>query len=99
MTAPPPREAGVDAPAVDGAEVLHIVHTHCTTCHARDPASQVFRTPPANLVLETLDDVLRYAPLVEQNAVKTHVMPLGNLSGMSEEERRLLGAWLAPHLP
>ncbi len=99
MTVPPPREARVDVSATDDAEVLHIVHTHCTTCHARAPASQVFRTPPANLVLETLDDVRRYAPLVEQNAVKTHVMPLGNLSGMSEEERRLLGAWLAPHLP
>ena len=99
MTAPPPREAGVDVPAVDAAEVLRVVHTHCTTCHAREPASQVFRTPPANMVLETLDDVRRYAPLVEQNAVKTHVMPLGNLSAMSKEERRLLGAWLAPHLP
>ena len=99
MTAPPPREAGVDVSATDDAEVLHIVHTHCTTCHAHEPASQVFRTPPASLVLETLDDVRRYAPLVEQNAVKTHVMPLGNLSGMSEEERLLLGAWLAPHLP
>ena len=99
ITAPPPRDAGVVVSATDDAEVLHIVHTHCTTCHAREPVSQVFRTPPANMVLETLDDVRRYAPLVEQNAVKTHVMPLGNLSGMSEEERRLLGAWLAPHLP
>ena len=99
ITAPPPRDAGVVVSATDDAEVLHIVHTHCTTCHAREPVSQVFRTPPANMVLETLDDVRRYAPLVEQNAVKTHVMPLGNLSGMSEEERRLLGAWLAPYLP
>ena len=99
ITVPPPRDAGVVVSATDDAEVLHIVHTHCTTCHAREPVSQVFRTPPANLVLETLDDVRRYAPLVAQNAVKTHVMPLGNLSGMSEEERRLLGAWLAPHLP
>ena len=99
MTGPPPRDAGVDAPKVEDAEVLTLIHTHCATCHAREPASQVFRTPPANVVLETLDDVRRYAQLVEQNAVNTHVMPLGNLSGMSEEERRRLGAWLAPYLP
>ena len=100
MTAPAPRDdPGSGRPNVDGARVLEIVHLHCTTCHAHEPASQVFRTPPANMVLETLDDVRRYAPLVAQNAVQTHVMPLGNLSGMSEEERRLLGAWLAPHLP
>ena len=99
MTAPAPRDdPGSGAPIVDGAQVLEIVHVHCTTCHAQEPASQVFRTPPANMVLETLDDVRRYAPLVAQNAVQTHVMPLGNLSGMSEEERHLLGAWLAPYL-
>ena len=99
MTAPPPRDADSDPAAVDDEEALLVVQTHCTTCHAREPASQVFRTPPANMVLETLDDVRRYAPLVEQNAVSTHVMPLGNLTSMSEEERRLLGAWLAPYLP
>ena len=98
ITTPAPRDAAGDVVAVDDTQVLHLIHTHCTTCHAREPASQVFRTPPANMVLETLDDVRRYALLVEQNAVKTHVMPLGNLSGMSEEERRRLGAWLAPYL-
>ena len=95
ITAPPPRDAGGDAAAVDAAQVLRIVHTHCTTCHATEPVSQVFRSPPANVVLETLDDLRRYAPLVEQSAVLTHTMPLGNPSGMGEEERRLLGAWLA----
>ena len=99
MSAPPPRDGSVDAPKVEDAEVLTLIHTHCTTCHAREPASQVFRTPPANVVLETLDDVRRYARLVRQNAVETHAMPLGNLSGMNEEERRRLGAWLAPYLP
>ena len=99
MSAPPPRDGSVDAPNVEDAEVLTLIHTHCTTCHAREPASQVFRTPPANVVLETLDDVRRYARLVRQNAVETHAMPLGNLSGMNEEERRRLGAWLAPYLP
>ncbi len=99
MTTPAPRDAGSGAPAVDGARVLEIVHVHCTTCHAHEPASQVFRTPPANMVLETLEDLRRYAPLVRQNAVETHVMPLGNLSGMDEEERRLLGAWLSDPSP
>ena len=99
MTSSPPQDVGGDTTAVEDAEVLHIVHTHCTTCHAREPASQVFRSPPANVVLETLEDVRRYAPLVEQNAVRTHVMPLGNLSGMNEEDRRRLGLWLAQFAP
>ena len=95
MTAPPPRDDSRNPAAANDAEVLHIVYTHCTTCHAHQPVSEVFRTPPANVVLETLDDVRRYARLVEQNAVETHVMPLGNMSSMSEEERQRLGAWLA----
>jgi uncharacterized membrane protein len=28
-------------------------------------------------------------------AVVTKTMPLGNLTGMTDEERRLLGAWIA----
>ena len=94
MTAPRENPALARAVAVD-AEVLRITRTHCTTCHAANPTSELFTAPPNNLRLETLDDLRRYAVLVDQQAVKTTAMPLGNMTGMTEEERGQLGAWLA----
>ena len=44
--------------------------------------------------LETLEALRRYAPLVMAQAVKSDTMPLGNETGMTDLERKKLGAWL-----
>lgn len=80
---------------VPDQNVLGIIQTHCTNCHAVEPAFAGFAAPPKDVVLETLDDLRWYALLVNLHAVQTKSMPLGNMTGMSDEERRLLGAWLA----
>ena len=41
------------------------------------------------------DPTNRYAVLIDQQAVKSDVMPLGNETGMTDDERRTLGAWVA----
>ncbi len=48
-----------------------------------------------NMVLATVDDLRRYAGLIELQTVQNRVMPLGNMTGMTDGERSLLGAWLA----
>jgi uncharacterized membrane protein len=47
------------------------------------------------MVIETLDDVRRHEALIDQFAVKTDLMPLGNETGMTKPERDMLGAWIA----
>jgi uncharacterized membrane protein len=46
-------------------------------------------------VIETLDEVRRYGQIIDQFAVQTEIMPLGNETGMTETERAKLGAWIA----
>jgi uncharacterized membrane protein len=46
-------------------------------------------------MLETVGELRRYAPLIEAQAVKSEMMPLGNETGITPEERAKLGAWLA----
>jgi len=94
LTAPATRvtEAGL---AVSDQEVLAITRAHCIACHAARPSHEAFEAPPKDVALETLDELRRYAVLIEQQAVRSEVMPLGNETGMTEEERRRLGAWLA----
>jgi len=94
MTAPTSRDSSVAQPVTD-VEVLGITYAHCVSCHARQPTHPAFKAAPKNMVLETTDDLRRYADLVDLHTVRTRTMPLGNLTGMTDEERVRLGAWLA----
>ena len=94
MTAPAVENVSA-VPKVDEATVLAITGKHCVMCHARKPTHQAFTEPPKGAVLETLDDLKRHADLVMKQAVHTNTMPLGNDTGMTAEERRALGLWLA----
>ena len=94
MTAPSSRDSGTGQ-AVSDIEVLGITDAHCASCHARQPTHSAFKAAPKNVVLETTDDLRRYADLVDLHTVRTRTMPLGNLTGMTDSERARLGAWLA----
>ena len=94
MTAPTSRDTSA-APPVSDVEVLGITDAHCVSCHAQAPTHPAFKAAPKNIVLETTDDLRRYADLVDLHSVRTRTMPLGNLTGMTDDERVRLGAWLA----
>ena len=94
MTAPTSRDSSAAQPVSD-VEVLGITDAHCVSCHAQAPTHPAFKTAPKNIVLETVDDLRRYADLVDLHSVRTRTMPLGNPTGMTDEERARLGAWLA----
>ena len=94
MTAPSSGDSSAGQ-AVTDVEVLGITDAHCVSCHAQAPTHPAFKAAPKNIVLETADDLRRYADLVGLHAVRTRTMPLGNLTGMTDEERARLGAWLA----
>ena len=51
-------------------------------------------TRPRGVVLETREQIVDQADAVEEQAVRTKAMPLGNVTGMTDEERETLGAWL-----
>ena len=68
--------------------------THCANCHSAEPIDPDFNAPPAGLLLETLDDIQQKADLVLRMTVVEGVMPLGNKTSMSDEERVQLGTWL-----
>ena len=92
MTAPQQRNI-VDS-IVSDVEVMTIVQKHCTTCHAVHPKSEYFDAPPKAIVLENIDQLGRHGKQVVLFAVQTRAMPLGNETGMTEDERQKLGAWV-----
>ena len=90
------------APAATGSisdtEMLALTTKHCTMCHARKPTHESFKEAPKNVTLETVEDLRKYAPLILSQAVQNKAMPLGNQTGMTEDERAKIGQWIAePH--
>lgn len=90
-----PRPAAAALPAdVRWAQVQPIVQSRCAVCHADHPTDDVFTAPPSGVALDTPERVRAMAPRIRERAVVQATMPLGNKTGMTAEERALLGAWI-----
>lgn len=82
-----------DVAAPEMAAIASIITARCTGCHANAPSWPGFAAAPAGVVLETQDDIERYADKIHQQTVVLKAMPIGNLSGITDEERAAIDAW------
>ena len=90
----PDEGGGAPGGRVDEAKAVAIVQQRCVPCHSQNPTQEGFDAPPGGVVLETREQIVDQADAVEEQAVRTKAMPLGNVTGMTDEERETLGAWL-----
>jgi uncharacterized membrane protein len=83
----PDESAPAGAGEVPFARVQAIVTQRCTPCHSG-------AAPPKGVRFETAAQIRAQADAIEEQAVRTRAMPLGNATGMTDEERELLGRWI-----
>jgi uncharacterized membrane protein len=74
--------------------VATIIQQRCVTCHSMNPTDDAFTAPPAGITFDTPEEIRARASQIEEQAVRTRAMPLGNATGMTAEERELLGLWI-----
>jgi uncharacterized membrane protein len=84
-----------DFPATPFPVVQAIITARCTACHAEHPSMAGFDEAPQGIRLQTAEEIGQRAELIEKMAVITDAMPLGNATGMTPEERVILGRWIA----
>jgi uncharacterized membrane protein len=84
----------IRAGGVLDADVLAITRKHCVICHARTPSHPSFDAPPKQVALETIAELKAWAPKILEQVVWDRNMPVGNDTGMTEEERALLARWI-----
>jgi len=77
----------------DFAGVQAIVVQRCIACHSAQPTQPGFVTAPAGIMLHTPELLHQNAAKVYRQAVQLKTMPIGNLTGMTEDERARIGAW------
>ncbi|WPC06906.1 urate hydroxylase PuuD [Pseudomonas benzenivorans] len=89
-----------DATPADGADsnfakVNSVIQERCTVCHSASPSSPMFSSAPAGLMLDTPQQIQQQAAKIHAQSVASQIMPLGNITQMTQEERDLIGAWIA----
>ena len=87
----PAKPAG---PPVTLAEVVPIIQQRCLSCHSATPSDANFKKPPKGITFDTPEQIDRMAAQIYRLAVRTRVMPLGNRTQMTMEERTTLGRWI-----
>ncbi|MGH8033937.1 MAG: urate hydroxylase PuuD [Lysobacterales bacterium] len=83
------------AAAVSTTNIMPLIRHRCAGCHASQPTLAGFTQPPLGLTFDSEELVEAQAQRIFQSAVTTRTMPLGDLTGMTEEERELLARWYA----
>lgn len=80
------------------ADIARLVTTHCTPCHARTPVFPGYAMPPAGLLFEQPEELSGTSNGIPVARIRTALasgyMPLGNMTGMTADERAMLIAWL-----
>jgi uncharacterized membrane protein len=89
-----PVGGGAAAEAVPVAEVRTLIRTHCSACHSDTPTHVAIPAAPAGVMFDTMAEIRKYAPRIIFRVVEQKTMPLGNETGMTEEERKRLGMGL-----
>jgi len=74
--------------------VRGIVGQRCIVCHSVTPSFPGILQAPAGVVLTTPDAILRNSQRIYQQVVVTRIMPLGNATKVTDEERAVIAAWV-----
>ena len=104
VTASPPGGSATTGGAASGTSVSFalahaVLDERCLSCHSAHPKDDLFREPPNGVAFDTPDQIKRLVDRIKLRVVDTRTMPLANKTGMTEEERVLIGRWIAEGAP
>ncbi|MCE8017561.1 hypothetical protein HOP62_15905 [Halomonas sp. MCCC 1A17488] len=83
---------GVEGEGPSLAEVEAIIESRCVACHSASPTQEGFGSAPAGVVYDTTAQIEGHRAKIREVVVSRY-MPLGNMTGMTDEERDAIAAW------
>ena len=75
-------------------EVETIIQTHCIQCHSENPSDEIWTNAPADVKLDTPEQVQNQADAIMRTTVRSNFMPLANQTNMTQQERDKLHRWI-----
>jgi uncharacterized membrane protein len=88
-----PRARPGDAATVTMSQVRNVINARCVSCHSSAPVHPAFPAAPLGVMFDNDEQVLAEAERIHLQTVVTRVMPIGNLTAMTDEERQIIDQW------
>jgi len=85
--------------AADFGPVQQVFIARCVTCHSAHPTRDGFSAAPKGVLFDTQQEIVANARRAYEQVVVTKAMPLGNVTGITEAERELIGRWFRSGTP
>ena len=96
VTRPPSNEGAKTGPPVSfKGEVQPVFQRRCVQCHSGTPTDDVFRVAPLGCKFDTADQIRAQVQKIKARTVDAPTMPFGNKTKMTDQERAMLGRWIA----
>jgi uncharacterized membrane protein len=73
---------------------LKVIQMRCQPCHSANPTDDLFRTAPNGIFFDTPEQIHALMDRIRVRAVELKTMPLINKTGITDQEREVLGAWI-----
>ena len=89
---PAPEDTG---PKVEFAQAYGIMEARCMPCHVSNPTFPGMKAPPLGIAYDTPEQIKALSEKIAKVAVHSKTMPLANATQMTDEERDILGRWIA----
>ncbi|MBN1008060.1 urate hydroxylase PuuD [Amphritea pacifica] len=90
-----PKTAATSTTQVSFTQVKQIIDERCSVCHSATPTFAGFTAAPLGVIMDNPQQIQMLAPRIQAQAITTQAMPLGNITQMTQQERDLLGTWIA----
>jgi len=86
------------APPVPGEHIAFssvqiVLQQRCLPCHSATPKDDQWKVAPNGIMFDRPEQVKMYSERIKARAVISKTMPLGNKTGMTQDERDLLARW------
>ena len=88
-----PAQASMRSPDDQFARVQGIVQRRCAVCHSAAPTQPGFAAPPKGVLLDSPEHILARTAQMRQQ-IATRAMPIGNVTGLTDEERSEMLQWI-----
>jgi len=88
-----PKSRATTSATLSLDDIRPVIEHRCVTCHSAKPTHVAFPAAPAGVMFDSDAQILADAGRIYQQTVVTRAMPIGNLTGISEDERSMIDAW------
>ena len=86
--------ADINVSEISFIEVQNIMKYRCGVCHASKPSFEGFDNPPLGVIFDKPEDILKNIEKIKAQSIDSDIMPPGNLTGMTENERSKIANWI-----